>query len=252
MTAVRAGQLDAGSISLTALVTAVRADFDLRAVASIVETNESDNQGAFVALKESAIRDLKQLKGKRVAFYGPNTISEYWLVSALRRAGLGRNDVTYVSLPPPAQEQALRNRQIDVAWLARQFLAKANEAGGIDIVMRPIQATGQAHPSTLAFFTRKFVAAHPEAFCAWRKDYQQALDDWKRNRESRYAVLVNASYLTPMAAKAGPDGGRSDGGKVNLQDVDKTLRDMVESGFLPSAKGMAAEGLLLQGFALQR
>jgi len=252
MTAVQAGQLEAGSISLTALVTAVRVGLDMRAVASVVETNEVDNQGAFVVMKDSGIKSATHFKGKRIGFYGPNTISEYWVKSALRREGLKANDAQYVSMPPPAQEQALRNGQIDVAWLSRQFLARAQKAGGVDVIMRPMQATQQAHPSTLVFFTQKFVAANPEAYCAWRADYLNATAAWKQDRASLYAKLIAANYLTPSAADAGPDGGRSEGGRINVRDVQETIKDMVESGFLPAARSVPAEELLLQGYALSQ
>ena len=252
MTAVQSGQLEAGSISLTALVTGVRVGLDLRAVASVVETNDTDNQGAFVALQDSGITGTGQLKGKRIGFYGPNTISEYWIKSALRRAGVKAGEAQYVTLPPPAQEQALRNKQIDVAWLSRQFLAKAQKAGGIQVILRPMQATQQAHPSTLVFFTQKFVAANSEAYCAWRSDYQKALLDWKQDRASLYPKLIAANYLTPGAADAGADGGRADGGRINLQDVQATIKDMVDSGFLPAARTARAEELVLKGYAFRK
>ena len=252
MTAVQAGQLEAGSISLTALVTGVRVGLDLRAVASVVETNDADNQGAFVVLKDGGIKSAAQFKDKRIGFYGPNTISEYWVKSALRRAGLKANEAQYVSMPPPAQEQALRNKQIDVAWLSRQFLARAQKTGGIEVILRPIQATQQAHPSTVVFFTQKFVAANPEVYCAWRNDYQKALDQWAQERTSLYAKLIAANYLTPSGADAGPDGGRSAGGKINVRDVRETIKDMVDSGFLPAARSVPAEDLLLKGYALHK
>ncbi|WP_159591444.1 ABC transporter substrate-binding protein [Hydrogenophaga sp. BPS33] len=252
MTAVQAGQLDAGSISLTALITAVRVGIDVRAVAPVVETNATDNQGAFVVLKDSGLTDIKQLKGKRIGFYGPNTVSEYWIKSALRRAGLKPNDVSYVSMPPPAQEQALRNKQIDVAWLARQFLAKAGATGGVDVLMRPMQATAQAHPSTLAFFTQKFVKEQPQAYCAWRADYQRALANWAKEREASYPKLIAAGYLTPAAANAGADGGRAEGGKIALKDIDDTMEDMVEADFLPRGRNPKAVDMVLSGYALVR
>ncbi len=252
MTAVQSGQLDAGSISLTALITAVRVGIDVRAVASVVETNETDNQGAFVVLKDSGLTDVKQLKGKRIGFYGPNTVSEYWVKSALRRAGLRPNDVSYISMPPPAQEQALRNKQLDVAWLARQFLGRANATGGVETLMRPIQATAQAHPSTLVFFTPKFVKEHPQAYCAWRADYQKAMSDWAQNRTALYPKLIAASYLTPAAANAGPDGGRAPGGRISLSDIDATIEDMEAAEFLPKGRNPKAAAMVLDGYALTR
>jgi len=252
MTAVQSDNLDAGSITLPALITAVRVGIPVRAVASIVETNQIDNQGAFVVLHKSGITSVKQLKGKRISILGPNTISEYWAKSALRRAGLKPNDVTYVSIPIPANEQALRNAQIDVAWLARQFLAKAEITGGVDILMRPIQATQQEHPTTMVFFTQKFLKEHPKAYCAWRRDYQHALNNWEKDRKAYYPALIAADYVTTASAKAGPDGGRALGGKLSIADIDATIEDMAQAHFLPPGPSVKAADLIQKGYTLTR
>ncbi|AZG09449.1 ABC transporter substrate-binding protein [Pigmentiphaga sp. H8] len=253
MTAFQAGQIDAGTISFPSLVTAVHVGIDARAVASLVQVNEADNEGAFASLSSGGIRDIKDFKGKKVGYYGPNTISEYWVKSALRRAGMKPNDVSFVSLPPPAQEQALRNGQIDVAWLARQFLFKAKSAGGVETIMTPFQATGGAsQPSLLIFFSPRFIKAHPQAYCAWRKDYQQALANWSANREAAYPKLIAAKYVTPFSAKAGADGGRSPDGAVSLAEFDATMKDMATSRFLPPSMVQPAAKLVMPGYSLTR
>src|SRR5690606_8848049 len=131
-------------------------------------------------------------------------------------------------------------------------LARANAQGGLDMLMRPMQATEQAHPSTLVFFTQKFLKENPQAYCAWRKDYQQALSNWAQHRESLYPKLIEAKYVTPAAAKAGPDGGRSEGGKITLADIDATLEDMTASKFLPPGRPVKAADLIDAGYALVR
>ncbi|VCU69816.1 alkanesulfonate transporter substrate-binding subunit [Pigmentiphaga humi] len=251
MTAFQAGQIDAGTISFPALVTAVHVGIDARAVAALIQVNKEDNEGAFAALDSSNIRDIKDFKGKKVGYYGPNTISEYWVKSALRRAGMKPNDVSFVSLPPPAQEQALRNGQIDVAWLARQFLFKATSTGGVQTIMTPFEATGgQNQPSLLIFFSPKFIQANPQAYCAWRKDYQQALSNWSANREAAYPKLIAAKYVTPFSAKAGADGGRSEGGVIPLAELDATMKDMAAARFMPPAMVQPAAKLVMPGYSL--
>ena len=252
VTAFQAGQLDAGTISFPALVAAVHAGIDARAVATLVQVNKEDNEGAFVALADGPVRSVTDLKGKRVGYYGPNTISEYWVRSAMARAGLNPREVSFVALPPPAQEQALRNRQIDVAWLARQFLARAKTGGGLNVLMTPFDAVGTNQPSLLVMFSARFVQANPQAYCAWRADYQKALQTWVASRQALYPKLVEARYLTPFAANAGPDGGRSPGGTLSAAEFDATLKDMVSSRFLPPAMARTAKDLILHGYALER
>jgi ABC-type nitrate/sulfonate/bicarbonate transport system substrate-binding protein len=252
MTALQAGQLDAGTISFPALLAAVHAGIDARAVATLVEVNKEDNEGAFAALADSGIRSVKDLKGKRIGYYGPNTISEFWVKSALVRAGMSPRDVSFVAMPPPAQEQALRNKQIDVAWLARQFLHKAKETGGLQVMMTPFEAVNTNQPSLLIMFSPKFVQANPQAFCAWRADYQRALKTWIAQRESLYPKLIQAKYLTPFAANAGPDGGRIADGSLSLAELNATVQDMITTRFLPPPMQRPATELVLTGYALLR
>jgi ABC-type taurine transport system substrate-binding protein len=252
MTAFQAGQIDAGTISLPALVAGVNAGIELRAVASLVDVTKSDNEGAFVALTTSDIHSVKELKGKRIGYYGPNTTSEFWIKSVIHRAGLSPSDVSLVALPPPAQEQALRNHQIDVAWLARQFLADGKAAGGIRTVLTPYEAAGMKQPNLMIFFSPAFVQTHQQAYCAWRADYQRALRAWITDPNAAYPKLIAAKYLTPIAAKAGADAGRDPDGVLSLAELTATMKDMVDSTFLPASMLEPARQLVLTGYALAK
>jgi ABC-type nitrate/sulfonate/bicarbonate transport system substrate-binding protein len=252
MTAFQAGQIDAGTISFPELVTAVNAGIGLRAVASLVEVTKADNEGAFVALSKSGIRSAKDFKGKRIGYYGPNTTSEFWVKSALNRAGVDPHDVSLVALPIPAQEQALRNGQVDVAWLARQFLAHGKTAGGITTVMTPFEATGADQPNLVIFFSPAFVQAHPQAYCAWRGDYQRAMHSWMSDPAAAYPKLIAAKYLTPSAPTAGADAGRDADGALPLSAISTTMKDMVDAKFLPPAMLQPATQLVLPGYALTK
>ena len=250
MAAFQAGQLEAGTISYPGLITAVHVGMDARGVATLVHVNKIDNEGAFVSLAGSGIKSVKDFAGKRVGYYGPNTISEYWVRNAMKKAGLNPKNVSFAAMPPPAQEQALRNKQIHVAWLARQFLAKARRKGGVQKILTPFQATGANQPSLLIFFSQKFVKANPQAFCAWRADYQQALKSWKANRKASFPKLIKAKYIRPVSAKAGPDGGRSAGGLMSMNELSSTMKDMESSGFLKSSMVRPVSDLVLTGYAL--
>lgn len=248
--AFQAGQLDAGTISLPAQAAAVFRGINAMLVATLIEVSDNDNQGAFMVLSGGEITSTADLEGRRVGYYGPNTISEYWVRSAMNRAGLDIRNVSFVALPPPAQEQALRNRQIDVAWMARQFLSRARATGGVEVLMTPYEAVESFQPSLLVFFSPAFVEANPQAYCAWRADFQQALENWTADREQLYPALIAAGYVTPASATAGPDGGRAAGGMVSLSQLDATIADMVEVGFMRPNLVRPASELVLHGYGL--
>jgi hypothetical protein len=107
-------------------------------------------------------------------------------------------------------------------------------------------------PSLVIFFSPAFVRQHPQAYCAWRSDYQHALRSWMDDPTDAYPKLVKAGYLTPFSAKAGPDGGRDPKGEMSLSEFTATMEDMVKVGFLPKAMLQPAGKLVLSGYALVR
>ncbi len=81
---------------------------DLRIIATV-----SESFYRLVARRSAGISKLSDLKGKRVLV--PRlTSAHYYLVAMLRSAGLGEEDVTLVSMPPPAAgEPASKFRSAD-------------------------------------------------------------------------------------------------------------------------------------------
>jgi len=109
--AINAGALDLGSGSEIPAVFAARTPGRVRVVA--VSKGDLNNQAVF-AQKDSSIRTIADLKGKRVGYVRATT-THYFLHRMLAEVGLSLNDVQLVSLSPSDGLSAFARGDLD-AW----------------------------------------------------------------------------------------------------------------------------------------
>lgn len=70
---------------------------------------------------QSGIREVKDLKGKRVGIPGPGGFGLYSVAKALEKGGLTVDDVEAVYLPPPATAAAFANGGLEAGWSIEPF-----------------------------------------------------------------------------------------------------------------------------------
>ncbi|WP_447773461.1 ABC transporter substrate-binding protein [Variovorax boronicumulans] len=109
--AINGDALDLGSGSEIPPVFAARQKSSVRLVAV---THEDLNNQATLARKDSAIRSIADLKGKRVGYVRATT-SHYYLAKQLAEAGLSFSDIQPVSLTPADGLSAFARGDLD-AW----------------------------------------------------------------------------------------------------------------------------------------
>ena len=71
--------------------------------------------GSIVVRKDSAIRSLKDLKGKTIAISGTHTQKTVMIQALLKRNGVGADEFKWLEMPYASQVDALRGKQIEVA-----------------------------------------------------------------------------------------------------------------------------------------
>ena len=109
-----AASLPYAEVSLAAAIEAIRAGFPLRIV-----DNAVDSLGDFVLVTrpESPLSSLKELKGKRIGFTRPNSVSQMVVLLMLQKAGLSPSDVQLVSAGGVgAVITTIKNGTIDAAF----------------------------------------------------------------------------------------------------------------------------------------
>src|SRR5690606_20572588 len=115
---------------------------------------------AVLVRKDSPIKSVAKLKGKRVAFQKGSS-AHYLTARSLEQAGLKLSDVQVSYLGPADARAAFERGSID-AWTVWDPYFAAAELHGI---ARPLYTGRDAGVSNNAFFvtSREFAARHPQA-----------------------------------------------------------------------------------------
>jgi sulfonate transport system substrate-binding protein len=153
--AMNDGALDIGVAGDTPPIFAqAAADSELVYVAAEPPAPEFD---AVLLPKNSSIRSVKDLKGKRIAL-NLGSAAHLLLLRALRGAGLGLNDVQLENLAPPDARVAFQSGNLDAWVIWYPYLADAQEALGARIL---VTGKGLVDGYSFYFSTRSFAEQHP-------------------------------------------------------------------------------------------
>lgn len=192
--ALNGGSLDFGTMSEIPPVFAAASSIQsFRQVATIV--GDVNNQVILVP-RHSRIRDLADLKGRRIAYVRATT-SQYFLIRMLQSVGLGWQDIHPVAMSPTDGMAAFSNGAID-AWAIYGFQ-----------IQRAV-ATQGAHvlKTALGFLSGNYIAsAHVDALAdpvkaAQVGAYLQLLKQgfaWKAKNEERFAQALAKEIEVPLS-----------------------------------------------------
>ncbi|WP_156787146.1 NrtA/SsuA/CpmA family ABC transporter substrate-binding protein [Thermanaerovibrio velox] len=127
--------------------------------------------------KDSPIRDVKDLKGRKVA--GPKgTVLHQLLSAALEREGLELSDVQFVPMGIPEAVAALSSGAVDAALAAGPAVRLATQRGARVLT----DGRGLVDGITVIAMSGRFLAEHPEAVRAFMRAHREALQLMKQDR----------------------------------------------------------------------
>lgn len=78
---------------------------------------------------QEGIREVKDLKGKRVGIPGPGGFGMFSVAKALEKGGLTIDDVEAIYLPPPATAAAFANGGLEAGWSIEPFAIQLEKEG---------------------------------------------------------------------------------------------------------------------------
>ncbi|WP_373990222.1 sulfonate ABC transporter substrate-binding protein [Duganella sp. BuS-21] len=153
--ALNAGSIDFGSTGAPPPVFAQAGGVDLLYVGA--EPAPVNSEALFVP-KDSPVRTVADLKGKRVAFQ-KGSGSHFLLASALQKAGLKFSDITPIYLSPSDARAAFVSGGID-AWVVWDpYFASAQKAYQVRVLS---DYTGLPQANGFYLASRKFVEQSPQ------------------------------------------------------------------------------------------
>ncbi len=185
MQALAAGSVDYARTGDTPPVTAQAAG---TSIAYIAAGGTREKGSAIVVGKNSSIKSVKDLKGKKVA-YTQGTSSQYFLLKSLENAGMDANDVTWVNMKQPDASIAFGRGKVD-AWVTWDpYTAQAQIVQNANIL---IDGSGSSKNREFLLSTQKYAKAN-KTVSAYLLQYLQEDMTWADTHRSDVINLYTKS-----------------------------------------------------------
>ena len=200
--AMGAGSVDVGGVGNAPPVFAA-AGGDQLAIVGALQANPDGS--ALLVPKGSAIHDVQQLKGKRIAV-AQGSSADYHLLTVLTKAGISVHDVTLVYLQPAAGLAALSSGHVDAWDIWSPFIEEGETLDGATAIV-----TGQGYGSPYSFTVASRAALADPAKAAAIRDYLALIAQahrWANNHLSAWAAVwakASGLPLTVMTKAASDD-----------------------------------------------
>jgi NitT/TauT family transport system substrate-binding protein len=199
--AVIASALGYGETSPAAAIAAINEGQDIRIV-DIGSRSLADN--VIIAMPDSPIKSLQDLKGKKVAISNPKSLGEMTFVAAAEKVGLNPNDIQRVALGNLSGAlTALENHVVDATSIPGiLFLMRGGESK-YHVIMGPKELPEL--PPAVGLATSDLMKNHPDklrAILAGRREgvqfIEQSTADASKILEGIYAPLPPKDVDTMM------------------------------------------------------
>lgn len=142
---------------------------------------------ALVTLPDSGPTEPTDLAWPSIAVDGPESLGTLTTRSVLDTAGLAPETITFVPTPAPQRVEALRRREVDVAWMVEPYLTLAQKDHGARLLADSARGATEAFPMSAYATTREFADEHPRTVATFRRalaEAQRLATDETRVREA--------------------------------------------------------------------
>jgi len=177
------GSIDFGTVGEAPPIFAQAAGADLVYVAFQPPAPTAE---AIVVHKDSPIRSVADLKGKKVALNKGSNV-HYLLVKALEKAGLAYTDIQVAYLPPADARAAFERGSVDAWVIWDPFLAAAEQQLGVRVV-----ADGKGLVANTQFYLaeRRYATQQPKVVQAIIDELAK-LDAWAAQHPKEVAEVLS-------------------------------------------------------------
>ncbi|MCD1258362.1 aliphatic sulfonate ABC transporter substrate-binding protein [Paenibacillus athensensis] len=187
--ALAAGRLDFGGTGGTPVVAGQVGGVDFRAIAV---TSDGRKGNMIVIPKTSPIKELKDLKGKKVAVAKGSSAYNF-LYLAIDKAGLKGDDVKVIQLQPDEARPALDSGAVDAWSIWEPYATTAVFQAGAKILVSGEDLNINA-PGFLIART-KFTHEHPDLTVLFLKTYEEARRYYVAHQDEVANELVQTQKL---------------------------------------------------------
>jgi len=159
------------------------------------------NSCVVVAMPDSSVKSIKDMEGKRVAVTARNTISDLLVMSTLKTNNVDYSKINWIETPFPATGEALKNKQVDAAFVTEPFLTDVQRKVGAVPVFDTATGATSNMPTAGYGANAEFVQKYPKTLAAWQRVMERATDEAKGDRSKVEPLLVQYSKIDADTAK---------------------------------------------------
>ncbi|MFC7398437.1 ABC transporter substrate-binding protein [Chelatococcus sp. GCM10030263] len=197
ITAMAAGEIDMAAFSALALTLAVtNARQDVKVVADIIQDGVDDyHSETFLVRKDSGIKTVTDMKGKRVGSNAIGSASDTAIRAMFRSKGMvDKRDYTVVEVAFPNIPSMLDEGKIDMGTVLQPNSGQLLQSGNYQVLFRSKDAIG---PSQLVFLAARadFLEKNRQALQDFFEDHVRAMR-WFRDPANRTeAIKIIADFM---------------------------------------------------------
>ncbi|MFB5281087.1 ABC transporter substrate-binding protein [Peribacillus sp. Hz7] len=246
-------QIDFGAAFNGAIIKSYSKNVKLKSVVGSYGSDENTYMGAYV-LEGSPIKSAKDLIGKKVGVNILGAHAEFVIKDYLRQGGLTEKEieqVTLVTIPMSNAEQALRNKQLDVAVLggsASIARDRALEAGGILELFKDIEVFGTEFTAGDYFFTEQYIKENPNTVKQFTEGVAKAIE-WAQTTPREEVIARFEKIINERDRKETADnlkywkstGIAEKGGVITPSEYDVWIEWLVKNGELKEGQVKAED-----------
>jgi ABC-type nitrate/sulfonate/bicarbonate transport system substrate-binding protein len=234
--AMAAGQLDIAAVSVGGLVSLVKnAGVADAAVIAEVLGDPCDGSGftqPFYARKDSNIKSLSDLKGKKIAINSRGSAHDMMVSAALAKGGVKDSEVTRVETNFGAMVPFLKEGKVDVGGYLPQFVPQIDSDPNLHLLFTACDVLGPT--ATVVLVARKsFVADNRAALVDMFADHMAAVR-WFYDPANRDRMLETVAAVTkaPKANFADYVFTKADFARnTDLYIAPETIQSTIDKGF---------------------
>jgi ABC-type nitrate/sulfonate/bicarbonate transport system substrate-binding protein len=234
------GDTDFGGAFNGAILKLIAAKAPIQAVIGLYGVDEQTWNGFFIT-DDSPVRGARDLIGKKISVNTLGAHVEFALKEYLSRSHLDANEmeqVTLVVIPPVNGEQALRQKQVDVATLGSIFREKAVERGGIHPLFTDFELFGSFTAGSYVM-TKKLLRERPATARKFVEATARAIE-WARKTPRAEVIARFESIVRRRGRNEDPSslqywrstGVASAGGTISVKDFQRWIDWLVKAGEL--------------------
>jgi NitT/TauT family transport system substrate-binding protein len=204
---VMGGSVDIGLTSYPpAILAQAKKTAELKIVWDAVST--TDNLFLLVVNKDSTIKDLSQLDGKKIAVSSKGGIGELALRSQFKLHGVNFPKDSFVPMAFGDMPSSLDRHNVDAAIMNEPFVTSALQKNGVTKLLNPFTGATADFATSGWVATKKFTEANPKTVAAFQRAMAKAVADTQDRKKVEDSVIkyqkVDASIASLMTLPVYP------------------------------------------------